>query len=76
MGGTSAGAGLTMTTMLRCQAGKLAMPAAIFLGTPGADLSKTGDSLYLNAEVDHMLGRYLLKDGWKNALSSTPAAGT
>ena len=58
MGGTSAGAGLIMTTMLRCQAGKLAMPAAIFLGTPGADLSKTGDSLYLNAEVDHMLGRY------------------
>jgi monoterpene epsilon-lactone hydrolase len=47
-----------MTTMLRCQADKLPVPAAIFLGTPGADLTKTGDSMYLNAEVDHMLGRY------------------
>src|SRR5206468_3806760 len=52
MGGTSAGGGLTMTTMLRCKTDKVAMPAAIFLGTPGADLSKTGDSVYLNAEID------------------------
>lgn len=58
MGGTSAGAGLIMTTMLRCKADKLPMPAALFLGTPGADLSKTGDSLYINAEIDHILGRY------------------
>ncbi len=58
MGGTSAGGGLIMTTMLRCKAARLAMPAAIFLGTPGADSTKTGDSLYLNAEVDHTLGRY------------------
>ena len=58
MGGTSAGGALIMTTMLRCKADKVAMPAAIFLGTPGADLSKTGDSVFLNAEVDHTLGRY------------------
>jgi acetyl esterase/lipase len=58
MGGTSAGGGLIMTTMLRCKADNLPMPAAIFLGTPGADLSKTGDSDYVNAEVDHTLGRY------------------
>jgi acetyl esterase/lipase len=58
MGGTSAGGGLIMTTMLRCKADKVAMPSAIFLGTPGADLSKTGDSVYLNAEIDHTLGRY------------------
>jgi acetyl esterase/lipase len=58
MGGTSAGGGLIMTTMLRCKADKLAMPAALFLGTPAADLSKTGDSVFLNAEVDHALGRY------------------
>lgn len=58
MGGTSAGAGLTMTTMIRCKAEKLPMPSAIFLGTPGAVLPKTGDSLWLNAEVDHLLGRY------------------
>ena len=58
MAGTSAGGGLVMTTMLRCKACKLAMPAALFIGTPAADLSKTGDSLYVNAEVDNCLGRY------------------
>jgi epsilon-lactone hydrolase len=58
MGGTSAGAALTMTTMLRCKADKVAMPAALFLGTPLADLTKTGDSVFLNAEVDHAVGRY------------------
>jgi epsilon-lactone hydrolase len=44
--------------MLRCKLDNLGMPAALFLGTPYADLTKTGDSLYLNAEVDCMLGRY------------------
>lgn len=58
MGGTSAGAGLTMTTMLRCKEEKLPMPAALLLGTPGADLTKTGDTVFLNAEIDHLLGRY------------------
>jgi acetyl esterase/lipase len=58
MGGTSAGGGLIMTTMLRCKAERLPMPAALFIGTPGADLSKTGDSVYANAEIDHVLGRY------------------
>jgi acetyl esterase/lipase len=58
MAGTSAGAGLIMTTLLRCKQEGLALPAVLFLGTPYADLTKTGDSLYLNAEVDHFLGRY------------------
>jgi acetyl esterase/lipase len=58
MAGTSAGGGLIMTTMLRLKEHQLAMPAALFLGTPGADLSKTGDSLFVNAELDHQLGRY------------------
>ncbi len=58
MAGTSAGGGLIMTTMLRLKETKAPHPAAIFLGTPGADLSKTGDTVFLNAEVDNMLGRY------------------
>jgi acetyl esterase/lipase len=58
MGGTSAGGGLIMTTMLRCKADGLPMPAALFIGTPGGDLSKTGDSVFVNAEIDHVLGRY------------------
>jgi acetyl esterase/lipase len=72
MAGTSAGGGLIMTTMLRCKADKVAMPAALFLGTPGADLSKTGDSLYVNAEVDHALGRY---EGRMEACIKLYAAG-
>jgi acetyl esterase/lipase len=58
MAGTSAGAALTMTTMLRLNELNLARPAAVFLGTPAADLSKAGDTMYLNAEVDNALGRY------------------
>jgi monoterpene epsilon-lactone hydrolase len=58
MGGTSAGGGLIMTTMLRSKQEKIPMPAAIFLGTPGAILAETGDSLFTNAEIDHQLGRY------------------
>jgi epsilon-lactone hydrolase len=58
MGGKSAGGGLVMTTMLRCKAEGLPLPAALFIGTPGADLSKTGDSVFANAEIDHVLGRY------------------
>jgi epsilon-lactone hydrolase len=58
MGGTSAGGNLVMTTMLRCKAEGLPMPAALFIGTPGADLSKTGDTVFTNAEIDHVLGRY------------------
>ncbi|MFL5240575.1 MAG: alpha/beta hydrolase [Gemmataceae bacterium] len=72
MGGTSAGGGLTMITILRCKAEKLAMPAALFLGTPGADWSKTGDSVYLNAEVDRVLGPY---EGRAEACIKLYAAG-
>jgi acetyl esterase/lipase len=58
MGGTSAGGTLIMSALLRAKQEQLPMPAAAFLGTPGADLSKTGDSVFLNEEVDRILGRY------------------
>ena len=48
------------------------MPAATFLGTPGADLSKTGDTVYLNEEVDRVLGRY---DGFLAATLKLYAGG-
>ncbi len=44
--------------MLRCNAEGLPTPAALFLGTPGADLTQTGDSMFINAEIDQILGRY------------------
>ena len=58
MAGTSAGGGLILTTMLRLKDSDTPRPAALFIGTPGADLTKNGDSVYLNAEVDSLLGRY------------------
>ncbi len=58
LAGTSAGGGLIMTTMLRLKELGLPLPAALFLGTPGADLTKTGDSHWVNAELDHALGHY------------------
>jgi acetyl esterase/lipase len=72
MAGTSAGAGLIMTTMLRVKVLNLPRPAAAFLGTPAADLSKTGDSIYLNAEIDNALGRY---EGRMEACVKLYAAG-
>ncbi len=58
MGGTSAGAGLTLAAMLHFKKLGLPLPAALFLGTPWADLSKTGDSFHLNAEADRTLVAY------------------
>ena len=72
MAGTSAGGGLILTTMLRCKTENLVMPAALFLGTPGVDQTKTGDSVYLNAEVDRLLGRY---EGWIEECVKLYAAG-
>ena len=65
--GTSAGGGLSMATVLRLKELGLPLPAATFLGTPWSDCSKTGDSYFLNAEVDAVLGRYegLLEDASK-----------
>ena len=72
MAGTSAGAGLITTTMLRVKELNLPRPAAVFLGTPAADLSKTGDTMFLNAEVDNALGRY---EGRLEACAKLYAAG-
>ena len=34
------------------------VPGALYLGTPGADMSKTGDSYYMNDGVDRLLVTY------------------
>ena len=36
----------------------LPLPGALFAGTPWADLTKTGDSYYLNEGVDDILVSY------------------
>lgn len=72
MAGTSAGGGLIMATMIWLKELNLPKPAVLFVGTPGADLTKTGDSMYLNAEVDNALGRY---EGRMEACVKLYAAG-
>jgi acetyl esterase/lipase len=56
--GTSAGGNLTMALGLKAKALGLPLPAALFIGTPGSDLSKTSDTLYTNAGVDNVLNEY------------------
>ena len=47
--GSSAGGGLAMATVLRLKAQGAPFPGALFLGTPWADLTKTGDTYFANA---------------------------
>lgn len=58
VGGTSAGGGLVLGLMQRLVHENIATPVAIYAGTPWADLSKTGDSLYINEGVDRILIAY------------------
>ena len=52
MGGTSAGAGLTMGTVHRLKELNITLPGALFLGTPAADVDKVGDSRFINEGID------------------------
>ncbi len=58
MGGTSAGAGLVLATVLEMKKKGTPLPGALFLGTPWADLTKTGDSFFINEGIDHTLITY------------------
>ena len=58
MGGTSAGGGLTLAAVHGLKAAGLPVPAALYLGTPWADLTKSGDSLYTLEGIDRNLGTY------------------
>jgi acetyl esterase/lipase len=55
IGGSSAGGGLTMAAILKMKELHLKLPDAVFLGTPWSDLTKTGDSYYINEGVDRIL---------------------
>jgi len=58
VGGTSAGGGLTLAMVQRLKAIGAPLPAALYAGTPWADLTKTGDSLYTNEGIDRVLVAY------------------
>ncbi|MGO9454149.1 MAG: alpha/beta hydrolase fold domain-containing protein [Candidatus Binataceae bacterium] len=53
--GTSAGAGMTLSLMLRAKAEGLPLPGAIAPGSPPADLTNTGDSRKTNERIDSVI---------------------
>lgn len=58
IGGTSAGGGLSLATVHKLNELGVDLPGAVWLGTPWADLTKTGDSLYTNEGIDRVLVTY------------------
>ena len=55
IGGRSAGGNLALATVLRAHDEGMAMPAALVLLSPEADLTESGDSFNVNATVDVVL---------------------
>jgi len=58
LGGTSAGGGLTLASTHKLIDLGIPVPGALFAGTPEADLTKTGDSYFINTGVDYVLVSY------------------
>jgi len=56
--GTSAGGGLAAATVLKLRDLNIPLPGAVGLGTPWADLAKTGDTCYTNEYIDNVLVEY------------------
>jgi monoterpene epsilon-lactone hydrolase len=56
--GSSSGGNLTMAVIERAKLDGLPLPAAIALGSPAADLTKTGDTLLTNEFVDNVWVSY------------------
>lgn len=58
IGGTSAGGGLSLASIHKFKSEGLAVPAALYLGTPWADLTDSSDSLHTNEGIDRILVTY------------------
>jgi epsilon-lactone hydrolase len=71
MFGTSSGGGLAAATILRLRDRNIPLPAAVGLGTPWADITKTGDTLSTNEQIDDVLVVY---DGLLGAAAKLYAA--
>lgn len=70
--GSSTGGGMTLALCLLARREGLPLPGAIAPGTPWSDLSKTGDSYFVNDRVDDVLVRY---DGLLGAMARAYAGG-
>lgn len=58
LGGSSAGGSLVLSAMHKFRELELDIPGALFVGTPWADLTKTGDSYFCNEGLDRALVSY------------------
>ena len=58
LGGSSGGGNLIMGMVQHLIEQDIDVPGALYLGTPGADMSKTGDTYYMNDGVDRLLVTY------------------
>ena len=72
LGGTSGGGNMTMATVQRLIELGLDVPGALYLGTPGSDVSDTGDSWIINQGIDHIL---IGRKGFLEACVAVYAAG-
>lgn len=72
IGGLSAGGGLALALLMRIRDEGLPMPAAASLGTPWADMTRTGDSYATNEWLDNVLVSY---DGYLSRAGRLYAAG-
>jgi acetyl esterase/lipase len=67
MGGASAGGGITLSTVQQLIELDVDVPGALYVGTPGSDLSGTGDTFHTNQGVDRNIPTY---DGLIEAMVS------
>jgi acetyl esterase/lipase len=58
MGGSSAGGGITLSAAQQLIELDVDVPGAMFIGTPGSDLSGTGDTFHTNQGVDRNIPTY------------------
>lgn len=70
--GTSSGGAMTMIMVLRAKAEGVQLPAAIAVGTPWSDMTKTGDTYFTNDGLDSYL---VSMDGWAGDAATLYANG-
>ena len=55
LGGSSAGSNLAFASIFKLKELGLDLPGALYAGTPWSDLTKTGDTQYINEGIDRLL---------------------
>jgi acetyl esterase/lipase len=58
LGGSSGGGNLSTIAVQRAVQQGIEVPGALYLGTPGNDMSNTGDTVYINRGIDRAIPRH------------------